>query len=43
MLEIRGKVRQTLLAALLMEAGTVVSLDRRKAGGCEICVTTSVA
>ena len=27
-LEIRGKVRQTLLAALLLEAGTVVPLDR---------------
>ena len=27
-IEIRGKVRQTLLAALLLEAGTVVSLDR---------------
>jgi DNA-binding SARP family transcriptional activator len=27
-LEIRGRVRQTLLAALLLEAGTVVSLDR---------------
>ncbi|HWG23148.1 AfsR/SARP family transcriptional regulator [Actinospica sp.] len=27
-IEIRGKVRQTLLAALLLQAGTVVSLDR---------------